>query len=214
MIVNQEIWKPADKKIKTRVKYSHATCSKQIRIVRLYEILMPKTVTRNDHRFEKIQAFTLFQTRNEIMFKPYRILVPTDLSEHSDKALRQAFDIAQQYDPEVIVLHVMKDPVRYCTIDYLINDDLLNQMDSEMRRDAKREVNNQLAKFSSMGHFAVTTDIRAGTECDEILKEADEKQVDLIVMSSSCSNLFSKNVLGMVARNVASKAKCPVLLTH
>jgi nucleotide-binding universal stress UspA family protein len=156
----------------------------------------------------------LFSARIKIMFKPYRILVPTDLSEHSDKAIRQAFDIAQQYNPEVIVLHVMKDPVRYCTIDCMINDDLLHQMDAEMRRDAEQGITNQLAKFRSMVRFLVTTDVRAGSTTDEILKEAEEKQVDLIVMSSHSSNPISRHLLGDVVRNVAGKAKCPVLLTN
>jgi universal stress protein A len=148
------------------------------------------------------------------MFKPYRVLVPTDLSEHSDKAIRQAFDIAQQYNPEVILLHVMEDPVRYCTIDCLISDDLLHQMNEEMLRDARRGIHNQLAKFRSMVRFIVTTDIRTGNTSDEILKEAEEKKADLIVMSSHGSNLLSRYFMGDVARKVAGKAKCPVLLTH
>lgn len=148
------------------------------------------------------------------MFKPYRILVATDLSENSDKAIRQAYDIAQQYNPEVIVLYVMKDPVQYCTIDYLINDDLLRQMDFEMRRNARQEVLRQLAKFRSMERFPVTTDVTSGCASEVILKKAEEKEVDMIVMSPDCSNLFSRFTMGSVARRVASKAKCPVLLTH
>lgn len=148
------------------------------------------------------------------MFKPYRVLVPTDLSEHSDKAIRQAFDIAQQYNPEVILLHVMKDPVRYCTIDCLISDDLLHQMNEGMLKDAQQGIHDQLAKFRSMVRFIVTTDIRTGDTSDEILREAEEKKADLIVMSSRGSNLLSGYLMGDVARKVAVKAKCPVLLTH
>jgi len=41
------------------------------------------------------------------MLMPTRILVPTDFSEHSDRALEQALDIATQYQPRVFVTHVI-----------------------------------------------------------------------------------------------------------
>lgn len=41
------------------------------------------------------------------MLKPTKILVPTDFSEYSDKALKQALDIAKEYNAKVYVLHVL-----------------------------------------------------------------------------------------------------------
>ena len=43
------------------------------------------------------------------MLAPTKILVPTDFSEYSDKALRQALDIAEQYNAKVYVLHVIRE---------------------------------------------------------------------------------------------------------
>jgi nucleotide-binding universal stress UspA family protein len=40
------------------------------------------------------------------MFAPKNILVPTDFSEHSDRALKQAVDIASEHNSKIYLLHV------------------------------------------------------------------------------------------------------------
>ena len=52
------------------------------------------------------------------MFKPKKILVPTDFSEYSDKALQKALDIAQQSGAEINLLHVITQEIRQCMSDY------------------------------------------------------------------------------------------------
>ncbi|MBK7550265.1 MAG: universal stress protein [Syntrophaceae bacterium] len=53
------------------------------------------------------------------MFTPKSILVPTDFSEHSDRAVRQAVDIAEQHNSKIYLLHVV-DRLQQCAIDYCI----------------------------------------------------------------------------------------------
>lgn len=64
------------------------------------------------------------------MFKPTRILIPTDMSNHADKAICQGFDIAKQLGSEVFVLHVVHEHVTQCTVNYCLAvklaDDLRN----------------------------------------------------------------------------------------
>jgi nucleotide-binding universal stress UspA family protein len=43
------------------------------------------------------------------MLIPTKILVPTDFSEHSDRAFRQALDIAKDYNAKVFLLHVIHE---------------------------------------------------------------------------------------------------------
>ena len=43
------------------------------------------------------------------MLIPTKILVPTDFSEHSDRAFGQALDIAKDYSPKVFLLHVIHE---------------------------------------------------------------------------------------------------------
>ncbi len=46
------------------------------------------------------------------MFKPKKILVPTDFSEHSDKALEKALDIAKEEGSEIVFFHVIHEDFR------------------------------------------------------------------------------------------------------
>jgi universal stress protein A len=147
------------------------------------------------------------------MFKPYRILVPTDMSEHSDKAIRNALDIARQYNAEVYLLHVVQDPVQQCTIDYCISGELWKQLEDQMIESVREGMRRQLAKYPSIDPAAIKTDIKTGIPYQAILKEADEREIDLIVIASLGSTGLAKYLMGSVARHVLLGAKCSVLLT-
>jgi len=146
------------------------------------------------------------------MFKPSRILVPTDLSDHADTALRHAFDIAREYDSRVFLLHVIQDPVQQCSIDYCISEELVAQLQGQINESAKKGMMRQLAKFPSVDPATVTFDVKTGIPYEEIQKEAEERKIDLIVISTFGSSGLSKYLLGSVARHVIIAATCPVLL--
>jgi nucleotide-binding universal stress UspA family protein len=148
------------------------------------------------------------------MFKPSRILVPTDLSDHSDKALRHAFDIARKYDARVFMLHVIQDPVQQCTMDYCLREELVDKLQGEINQSVRTGMLRQLAKFPSVDPASVVTDVKTGVPHEEILKEADEMNIDLIVIASLGSSGLSKYLMGSVARHVLIAAKCPVLLSR
>src|SRR6266496_6009559 len=111
------------------------------------------------------------------MFKPSRILVPTDLSEHAFKAIRQAFDIAQHYNSEVFLLHVIRDPVQECSFDYCISGELVAQLQAEMDESIRKGIKQQLANLPSIDADKVITDVKTGNPYEEILKEAEERDI-------------------------------------
>jgi universal stress protein A len=147
------------------------------------------------------------------MFKPSRILVPTDMSEHSFKAIRQAFDIANQFNSVVILLHVIRNPVQECTFDYCISKELIAHLQSEMLNAARNGIRQQLANLPGIDSDKIITDIKSGNPYEEILKEAEERDIDLIVIASLGHSGLAKYLIGSVARHVLLEAKCPVLLT-
>jgi len=61
------------------------------------------------------------------MFAPKNILVPTDFSEHSDRALAEAVDIARRHKARIYLLHVL-GVVRQCVSDYCMPADLLEDV--------------------------------------------------------------------------------------
>jgi len=54
--------------------------------------------------------------------------------------------------------------------------------------------------------------IRNGVAYEEILKEQEEKNIDLIVMASLGRTGLAKYILGNVARIILKEAKCRVLI--
>lgn len=146
------------------------------------------------------------------MFSPSRILVPTDMSEQSDRAIRVALDIAKIYDSEVIVIHVVGDPAQFCTVDYCPSEELMDRFTAESMEAANRAVSNQLAKFRSMGDISIRTVIRTGIPHDMILKVADDEMIDLIVIPAGGDTALRRRFMGSVANHLLRGALCQVLM--
>jgi nucleotide-binding universal stress UspA family protein len=82
-----------------------------------------------------------------------------------------------------------------------------------MLESVRKGMRTQLAKFPSIDPAVIITDVKTGIPYQEILKEAEERDIDLIVISSLGSSGLAKYLLGSVARHVLLGAKCSVLLT-
>jgi len=136
------------------------------------------------------------------------------MSEHADKAVRQAIEISKQFDAKLLLLHVIKDPIQQCVGDYCITQELVDQLQAEMQEAARIGIKKQVEKFSSLNDISFTADVKTGTPHEEILKEADEKGVELIVISSLGTSGVAKYLIGNVARHVLLGAKCSVLLVR
>lgn len=140
------------------------------------------------------------------------ILVPTDFSEHSDKALKQALDIASQSKAKLYLLHVVHEAMHQCASDYCFSDEMMRQMESGMTSAAQQNLQKQLAKFPEAKNVDVVTEVRRGFPSDEILKEQQEKKVDLIVIAPLGRTGIARFLVGSVTMNVVKEAKCPVLV--
>ena len=146
------------------------------------------------------------------MLKPTKILVPTDFSEYSDRALRQALDIARQYGAKVYILHVLREEMYRFEELGNIADTWKIMEDSRLAR-ARENLQKQLGKFPQAKEVEVIADIRRGLHYEAILEEASQRAIDLIVIASLGQSGIAKYLIGSVARNVLKGSKCPVLLT-
>jgi universal stress protein A len=146
------------------------------------------------------------------MFKASNILVPTDFSDHSDKALKQALEIAQQSKAKIHLLHVVHDEIRRCAADYCLTDELLQQFETGMLSSAQESLKKQLAKFPEAKQVEVIPSVRKGFPSEEIIKEQEEKKIDLVVIAPLGRTGIAKYLVGSVTKNVVREAKCPVLV--
>jgi nucleotide-binding universal stress UspA family protein len=148
------------------------------------------------------------------MLKPTRILVPTDFSEHSDRALAQGLDIAKQYKAKLILLHVLPEDIYRSGLELVFLEEKVRHEIRDRATDSAQErLQTQLGRFPQSGEVEATAHVRWGVPYDEILKEGEEQGIDLIVIASLGRSNLSRYLMGSVARNVLKGSRCPVLLT-
>jgi len=147
------------------------------------------------------------------MLMPTKILVPTDFSRYSHKALSQAFDIAQEYKAKVYVLHVVHEKISHNLDDYGLTPQSIKSMETKMVNGARKKLQKQIDKFPQSKEIEVFSEVVRGIPSEEILKMQTEKGIDLIIISSLGSTGLGKYFIGGVARNVLKGSTCPVLLT-
>jgi len=135
------------------------------------------------------------------MLKPTKILIPTDFSEYSNKALRQALDIAKHYKAKVYMPHVVRGESYY------------EDVEKQMIERARKKLQEEIDKLPQAKELEVFTEVVSGNTSEAILTEERSKGIDLIVIASLGRSGIAKYLIGSVARNVLKGAKCPVLLT-
>ena len=140
------------------------------------------------------------------MKKIKKILVPTDLSEFSLAALEFARTLAAQYRAQIHVIHVIaNEPPIACSI----NINLENHT-----RTTGNSSNPEIEQFFSeqiKQDKNIVCIIRCGEASKEILKFAEEEQIDLIVLSTHGRTGLSHVLMGSVAEKVVRHSTVPVL---
>jgi len=147
------------------------------------------------------------------MFTPKSILVPTDFSEHSDRAVRQAVDIAEQHNSKIYLLHVV-DRLQQCAIDYCIPQETMMKVQYDSEKEAAKKMREEAEKILKTKNIDLVFDVKAGIPYEEILKEQQERKADLIVIASHGRTGLLRTLIGSVAERVMREAKCPVLLVR
>lgn len=162
-----------------------------------------------------------------------RILYTTDLSESARYALAYAFSLANAYGAELNILHVLADDpdMEAGIIGYVGEkkwDEIRKRNESEARsaligkkRDnvAIREVLDHFTRQvqENIGEHDVVMDetiVARGKPVDVIVKTAEERDCDLIVIGSYGHGGLAGAIMGSTAQRVLRRSKRPVLVVH
>ncbi|HNT44351.1 MAG TPA: universal stress protein [Syntrophorhabdaceae bacterium] len=145
------------------------------------------------------------------MFAPKNILVPTDFSEFSDNALEKAYDIAKQYKAKIHLLHVI-GVVQTCAVDYCFDQATIDDLDRKAAESSKEIMRKQIEKVVKSKDVEIAAYVTKGTPYEEILKEQQSRNIDLIVIASHGRTGILGHLIGSVAEKVVRAATCPVVL--
>jgi len=136
----------------------------------------------------------------------HHLLVPTDLTERTEKALQVADKLAVSDKARITIVHVIE------TIDGLQFDEL--KPFYERLEQKARTAMTRLARSVPKGVAQVESAVVYGKRAEEIVKYASANDVDLVVLASHRVNPSStvNHDWGTISYKVGILAQCPVLL--
>lgn len=143
-----------------------------------------------------------------------KILIPVDSSEYSKKALEQGKKIAEAFNSEILLVHVVEEFLmpRGFNIAIPKQDRVRNPYDENDIQEAEEMLQ---AYKESCGDLKdrVSTEVIQGFPADEIIKLLNESDADMAVMGSSgIGSALYRNILGSITSKVLHHAEKPVLV--
>jgi nucleotide-binding universal stress UspA family protein len=140
-----------------------------------------------------------------------RILVPTDFSEHSERAAAYAVELARRYQAEEVhCIHVSDIPADLLATSAYYMTGPSEQFIEQVRREGRKSLDAFARKH--LEGAPVRTAFLEGRPFVEIIRYARENQIDLIVISTHGRTGLKHALFGSVAEKVVRKAPCPVLV--
>ncbi len=148
---------------------------------------------------------------NEIIFR--NIMVATDGSESAKKAVDSAIKIAKLNNAKLYAVHVIA-PGEILVTQHDPRDVEWNKKMKEHLEAQGREATHYVETSGKIADVKVEPAILEGNPADEIIKFAEEKDIELIVMGTLGKTGIQKFLLGSVAENVIRHSKQPVLIVR
>lgn len=175
-----------------------------------FQRLLVGSVTEKVVRLSPAPVLTIPPVEEEREFHIERILVPTDFSDRSDKALGPAISVARAYDADILMLHVVTigeaDPANPDWGFPAVPEEHIGaavkvaeeQLDSRIQETPdKVEVGSKL--------------VRGFDAAEEIVRVAAEEDIDLVVMSTHGHTGLMHVLLGSTAGKVIRHTDRPIL---
>jgi nucleotide-binding universal stress UspA family protein len=142
-----------------------------------------------------------------LMIQLNRILLPTDFSECSSEATAYAFAMAERFDAELHLLHVLETHLSAPQFGMgLAVPGLVEESEDKALK--------ALAKLPSAAWNEDRNVVLAtakGPPFLEIIRYAKDKEIGMIVMGTHGRSGLAHALIGSVAERVVRKASCPVL---
>ena len=137
-----------------------------------------------------------------------RILVPIDFSAHSKNALRHAIPFAEQFGASLHLVYVVEPTVYPADLGF--GQVVMPDVEEELRERGFEELKGLIEREIG-DRVRATSTVRTGKPHQEILREAEEHHVDLIVLATHGHTGVEQILFGSTAMRVVRLAKCPVL---
>jgi len=154
----------------------------------------------------------------------HKILYATDLSENARYAFGYALALAQRFNAQITVLHVVEElsPTALLIVGDIIGEKRWSALKDEKESQVIDELRTRLEEFCESFAAEVPecprlveqTVVTTGHPVDRILDYAEKTAADVIVMGSRGQGMLAEVVIGSTSRRVLRRGKVPVLVVR
>jgi nucleotide-binding universal stress UspA family protein len=130
-----------------------------------------------------------------------RIVVPTDFSTRSDRAIRRATLMARQFSAEILLVHVVDDDQPPCLIKIA-------------EREAKALLQELAATMRQTDQVPCDARVRLGQPVQAIIETADEVDADLLVAGPHRRQALRDIFVGTTVERIIRQSHRPVIMAN
>ena len=143
------------------------------------------------------------------MFK--HILMPTDGSAHSEKAVERGIELAKLCGARVTGIHVMQDYQMMMASEGMVPPGMEEQMDKQAHEQAMSFLEFVQKAANAAGVSCETLVVKGHHPYDAIVDTANNRGCDLIVMTARYKKGLGALIMGSEASRVLHRSSIPVL---
>ncbi|SHH47873.1 Nucleotide-binding universal stress protein, UspA family [Anaerosphaera aminiphila DSM 21120] len=133
-----------------------------------------------------------------------KILIPVDGSKITKEVIEKAKTVGEKFEAKLLLLTVLDNANMIDRYSYPVAYDSKVKLTEDMLKDLKEDYSDY--------PYGIETFMRVGMPYNEIIKVADEEDVDLIVMGNRGLGAFSRTFLGSVSNKVLNHSDKSILI--
>ena len=142
-----------------------------------------------------------------------RIMLATDGSKLSQKAVKSAIDMASKFNAELVAVKVIPRYVQtYFEGSFTVADIDVKSIEAQWAAGAQQVLDKIATSATAKGVSVKTSVIKSEDISDGMVKAANKMKADLIVMASHGRKGIKRVLLGSETQNVLTHSEVPVLV--
>ena len=150
--------------------------------------------------------------------KMKKVLIALDYDPTSQKVAETGFSLAKTMGAEIILMHVMSDPVDYTPMEYSPRLGFIGLKDTgKLQSESIKGLQNESQQFldkikQHLDDNSIQTLVKDGDCAESILKTAKDLHIDIIVMGSHSKRWLENIVMGSVTEKVLHHTSIPLFI--
>lgn len=147
-----------------------------------------------------------------------KVLIALDYDPSSIKVAKKGYALAKMMGAEVVLMHVLSEPVYYSSVEYSpimgFNDYMnMGTFQTDTIQGLKKAAQHFLDRTKShLNDENIQTLLKEGETADSILESAKSLDADMIVLGTHSRKWLENILIGSVAESVLKQSSLPLFI--